>query len=324
MALAMTQASTLWLRSVRRGAVTLWRERDWLTALGALTGVLLLVQMMVFSMFALKSTESMLKSRIDLQLEFMEEIDDQQIHTFLNSLNELPYIASFKYITKQQAYAKMQQHDPELMAFIEQVGLQNPFPETVSVTLNTIDDYDAFSAFLAQERWGTVIDPSFLSEKTDQEAYVYELIDLTATGHGIALAFLLLTGGILIFVTTELVRSRLLRRAEEILVQNLTGAYPLAIFLPFAAEMTILIAAAAVLSIIILGGLFILSPIFISALAQEGALQSFNENLFSLVLSWGALVLLLEILAIPLVGGIGTGLGILPRINSRALVLHRH
>jgi len=275
-------------------------------------------------MFAMKSMESLLKSRIDLQLEFLEETSDPQIHTFLGALNELPFVTSFQYVTKEQAYTQMQQHDPELMAFIEQVGLKNPFPETVSITLKTIDDYDAFSAFLTQEKWNTVVDPSFLSETTNQEAYVYELIDLTATGHGISLIFLLITSGILIFVTTELVRGRLLRHSEETLIQHLTGAYPLAIFLPFAVEMTILIAAATIMSIVLLGALLLISPLFISAFAQEGAMQSFNGHFFSLLKSRGALVLLLELIAIPVIGGIGTWLGILPKINARALILHRH
>ena len=324
MALVDGQMPRLLMRSMRRGAVALLREHDWLTALGALTGVLLLVQIMVLSIFAMESTESLLKSRIELQLEFLEGTDDQQIQEFLSALHELPSIASFQYVTKEQAYTQMQKHDPELMAFIEQVGLENPFPETVAVTLKTIDDYDAFSAFLTQEQWNTVIDPSFLSEATDQEAYIYELIGLTETGHSIAVAFLLMTSGILLFVTTELVRGRLLRRTEEVLIQHLTGAYPMAIFLPLAVEMIILISAAAILSIVLLGGFLYISPLFLSGLTQEGVLQSFNAHLFSLMKSRGAFVLFLEIIAIPLVGGAGTWLGILPKVHSRALVLHRH
>ena len=313
----------VWKRGIERGIVTVFRERDWITALGALTGVFLLLQLIIFVLLGLGEIQSTLKSRTDLRLEIQDNAENQQIQTFLSEMDQLPYVEDLIFVTKEQAYAQMKKQDPELIAFLEEFELSNPFPETVAITLSSLDEYDTFDAFLKQEKWHSIVDPTFLSSTTDQEQYVHELLRLTNTGQSLGLFFLILTAGILLFVTMELVRGRVLRRSEEILVEHITGAETFAVLLPFAVEAIVLLLAAMVLSTAIMVGIVMLLPIVMPNLISDGPLNAIGTEMSLILTTKLTVVILIEVLAIPIIGWLGAWLGILPKISTRSLMLHR-
>lgn len=321
---AWVQARRVCLRSVQRGAVNFAREKGWFAALGALCGVLVLAQLLVLLIIAMQATKTVLESRVDLRLELLEQADNQDVQVFLSILGQQPFVASVSYITKEQAYAQMQAHDPTLIAFIEEFKLANPFPETVAIVLRSIEDYHALSEFLAAPQWGGIIDPTFLSETTNQEAYLYELLDLTAAGYTMAFVFLAVTGGIILFVTVELVRSRVMQRADEILIEHLSGAFPLAILIPFAVEAMLLLLLATTGSVLMMGILFWAIPGTLSSASVSGALGPLISECIAMLRRYGLVILLLEAAMIPVMGGLGAWLGILAKTNLRSLALHRH
>lgn len=313
----------LWKHSAKRGYSNMLREQNLLATCGALIGIFLLLQISVIAFLGMVGIESFLKSRTNLHLELLDTTSDQEIQIFLSTVQNLPYIEDVLYITKEQAYAKMKGQDPELIAFIEELKLENPFPETVAVTLQQLNQYEKFSEFLREERWHTVVDPSFLSQKTNQEAYVYELLKLTGTGRIAALFFVILTASILLFITMELVRERVIRRTEEILVERLSGAFTFGVLLPYAIEATILLTIAAIGSIILCIIVFYIMQQTIPTLAGESALEQLRESIYALVRIRIPIILLLEVLSIPIIGWLGTWLGMLPKIHARSLIFFR-
>ncbi|MDD3896226.1 MAG: permease-like cell division protein FtsX [Candidatus Peribacteraceae bacterium] len=313
----------LWKRSIRRGYDNMLRERNRLATWSALTGIFLLLQGSILVFLGIVGAESFLKSRTNLHLELLDAANDQEVQTFLSAVQNLPYVEQVNYITKEQAYAKMKEHDPELIAFIEELKLENPFPETAAVTLGRLDQYESFAGFLREERWRSIVDPSFLSQKTNQEAYVYELLQFTGTGRIAAIFFVVLTAGILLFITTELVRERVLRRKEEILVEQLSGAFSFNILLPYAMEAIIVLAIAAAMSIALCAGIGMLLLQIAPLPEGESAIGQLWESIYPLIGAYAPIILLLEIIAIPLIGWLGTWLGMLPKIHARALVLLR-
>ncbi|MFA6259524.1 MAG: permease-like cell division protein FtsX [Candidatus Peribacteraceae bacterium] len=321
---AWVQARRVCLRSVQRGAVNFAREKGWFAALGALCGVLVLAQLLVLLIFGMQATKTVLESRVDLRLELLEQADNQDVQVFLSTLGQQPFVSSISYITKEQAYAQMQAHDPTLIAFIEEFDLTNPFPETVAIVLRSIADYRTLSEFLAEPQWGNIVDPTFLSETTNQEAYLYELLDLTATGYTMAFVFLLITGGIILFVTVELVRSRVMQRADEILIEHLSGAFPMAILIPFAVEAMLLLLLATIGSLLMMGILFWAISNALTSISTSGALSPLIKQCMIMLRKYGLAVLLLEAAMIPLMGWLGAWLGILAKTNMRSLALHRH
>ncbi len=308
---------------MRTGYSHMLRERNILATWSALTGIFLLLQISVLVFLGMAGTEAFLKSRTNLHLELRDTASDQEVQTFLSAVQSLPYVEQITYITKEQAYAKMKEQDPELIAFIEELQLENPFPETAAVTLSRLDQYENFAGFLREERWHRVVDPSFLSQKTNQEAYVYELLQFTGTGRVAAIFFVALTAGILLFITMELVRERVLRRKEEILVEQLSGAFSFNILLPYAIEATMLLAAAAAVSIVLCAGIGMILLQIAPMGGDESAIAQAWGNIYPVIRTYAPAILLLEIVAIPLIGWLGTWLGMLPKIHSRALVLLR-
>jgi|SRR3989339_1712569 len=309
-------------RGIRRGVMTLFREREWGTALGALFGVFLLVQLLLIILVGAQGVQSLLRTRTDIRLEIREEAQDQDIHNFFAVLQQQDFLEDAAYITKEQAYERARTHDPELITFLEQFHMGNPFPDTIGVTLRSLDDYPRFRRFTEQKEWHGVIDPAFLSEVTDQEKQIYELLRFTRAGRSITTIILFVVATVLLFITTELVRRRVLGRANEVLVEKLVGSSPLAMFVPFATEACILLLFAIGLSICTSVLIIISFPALVPALKAGGILSALNAEISSLISGTLPAYFFLEILLVPVIATVGTWLGMHQELQARTLSLH--
>lgn len=306
-------------RGVVRGFQTVLRDRGWATAFGALFGVFLLVQLLLFILVGMEGIQSLLRTRTDLRLEIHEQAMDQDIRSFLAELESEPYVDDVVYVTREQAYENARNRDPELVSFLEEFGLSNPFPETIGVTLKNLEDYDSFRIFIEQSQWHTVVDPTFLTEVTDQEKHVYDLLKVAQAGRGLTATILLVTMLTLIFITTEMVRRRALARSDEVLVERLVGANMLSIILPFAAEAALLFWISIIASGFVLFAFLLLLPTLVPALGPLGALQALHTEVVPLLWKYLPLIVFLEIIFAPVLAGIGTWFGMRPQLKSHTL-----
>lgn len=311
-----TSFPTLLKHGIQRGFLNLRRERQWGTALGALFGVFLLLQLLLITLLGLEGIQSLLRARTDLRLEIRAEATDDQIQNFYSSLQELPFVRNTVLITKEQAYDRTKNTDPELIAFIEEFNIKNPFSDTIGVTLKSLDDYKTFSSFIEREQWNAVVDPTFLSEVTDQEKQVFELLKVTRAGRTMTILILALTLAALTFITTELVRRRALARSDEVLVERLAGASPMGILMPFVTEAVILFALSIILSTVFLVALLAVLPVIIPALGPHGVLSALRAEVAPLLVSMLPLLIAAELLLAPFVAWIGAWLGIQPQVKN--------
>lgn len=311
-------------RGIKRGITTLLREREWGTSLGALFGVFVLVQLLLVMLVGAQGTQLLLKERTDLRLEIRQRAPQQDVQEFFSFLQQQQYVHDAAYITKEQAYERARIHDPELIAFVEEFGMGNPFPDTVGVTLRSLDDYPEFRSFIEQSQWQNVMNPAFLSEITDQEKQVYELLRLTHAGKALTAIILAIVGAILLFITTELVRRRVLGRSNEVLVEKLVGSSPLAMFVPFATEACILLSMAIVISMIASIALIVVFPLLVPALRADGALSALSTHITPLIRTTLPAYFFLEIILIPVMASVGTWLGMHHELQARTLSLHAH
>lgn len=304
----------LFFRGISRGMVTLLREKQWLTALGALFGVFVMVQLLVLVLTGLEGMQSMLIHRTDLQLEIEHSATDEKLQQFYSRINSLPFVESAVLITKEKAFEHTRVSDPQLIGFLERYNMQNPFTDSISISLSSLEHYAAFSAFIEQPEWKTVINPMYLSEITDQEQRVFSQLAITRAGRSITILILALTIVALVFITTELIRRRAIARSDEVLVERLAGAEPLSIALPFVTEAAVLLLVSIALStaaIVIIIGLL---PLLIPALQSHGILGPLQKEIVPLLHTMLPLMLLLEILIAPLIAGCGAWLGIRPQV----------
>ncbi|MAE68526.1 MAG: permease-like cell division protein FtsX [Candidatus Peribacteraceae bacterium] len=307
---------TILRRGISRGVLTLLRERQWLIALGALFGVFVMVQLLVLVLTGLEGMQSILRNRTDLRLEIHAEAQDSDVQLFYTALSKQSFIERAVFITKEKAYEQARKSDPELIGFLEEYTITNPFNDTIGVTLVSLNDFEAFAKFVEQPQWKSVINPTFLSEISDQEQHVYSLLSITKAGRTLTILILALTAIALIFITTELVRRRAIARSDEILVERLAGAESFSIALPFITEAIILLLLAIVLStataILLIG----LLPILIPELQFGGVLGPLQEEIIPLLRTSLPIIILLEIIVTPFIASAGAWLGIRPQLHS--------
>ena len=303
-------------RGIIRGVRTLWRERQWMTALGAIFGVFLLVQLLLIILTGLQGVQTLLQYRTDLRLEIRKEASVQDVQVFLVELQSLPYVQETTYITKEKALEKTRQSDPELISFLEEFNIQNPFADNIGVTLATLDHYEDFSSFVEQPRWRNVVDPTFLSKITDQEKQIYTLLNITHAVRSLTIAILCITIIALIFIVTELVRRRAMARSDEVLVERLVGATPASITIPFVTEAIILLLAAIILSTAVILILTSLLPWYIPALQPNDILEPLRTEVTPLMTTLFPMLLGVEIAMTPLLAIAGAWLGIRPQIRA--------
>ncbi|MFH1670862.1 MAG: hypothetical protein ABIA92_04745, partial [Patescibacteria group bacterium] len=163
-----------------------------------------------------------------------------------------------------------------------------------------------------------VINPAHLSQITQQEAESKELLRFIAAGRSLALLVLILAVSVLIFITTQLVRRRSLDRADEVFVEQLGGAHPLTIFLPFATEATLLLWAAIIMSAMALVLILAVVPSVFPAF-QGAVMQALGDELAQNFRGSIPLLLLIEFIAAPILASLGTWAGVRPTVRAKVL-----
>ncbi len=296
-------------RGVHRGLSTLRRERGWGTSLWALVGVVLLVQLFLVLCVSVQGIDRLLRTQTDLRLEVQLGASDRQIQEFISATQQLPEVSEVEYVTREKALERERIANPDLIKFLDQFNISNPFPDTIAVGLNSLSAYDSFSTFVKEERWQTVIDPGFLSHATGQEHELRRMLRLTDAGRSLAIFVLFLTGGILLFVVVELVRRRAFLRKEEVFVERMSGAQEASVILPFATEATVLLVTALILSLVCLVLLLFFLPVLVPALSDIGIFGSLRSEISRLLTIYGPMLFILQLLLAPGVGFVGAFLG---------------
>ena len=308
-------------RGIRRGALTLRRESGYATTLGVLAGVAFLTQLLLLGGIGVEGAHRLLESRLDLRLQVVDGAPDRQVQEFLVALQDQPFTASVSYVTREQAYERERARNPELTSFLEEFDIQNPFPDTIAVSLRSLGDYDAFAAFARDSRWTPVVDPGFLSQASGQEQEVRQMLRVTAAGQALLGAFLILVAAVLLFVLIELVRRRAMVRREEILVERLFGAPVLSILVPFATEAALLLAASLAASVGLLALILWAAPLVVPALAPGGPFEPVRAQAVQLLAEYAPTLLGVQLLLIPVLSFGGAWLGMRPQMRGGRIAL---
>lgn len=293
-------------RGVWRGVSRIVREQGWGVSLGALFGLLLLAQCAFVFLAGIDGAMRLIREKTDLRLEITEAASDVQIQDFIQNIRTLPIVEDVTYVTREQAYERMRQKDPELVQFLSTFGIQNPFPETVGVRLRRLDDYDAFVAFLREPVSAAVVDPSFLSTTTDQEAQIRDLVDSMRAAHAAALLGIVLLALVLLFVIVEFLRRRALDRRDELYIEQLVGASRSAMLTPFFIEVLLLLAAALFLATILIAIVVVAFPFILPDIDPQGIFGMWLAASQGELLRLSPLILLTEIFSIILLAILGT------------------
>jgi cell division transport system permease protein len=314
--LTSTSSMDILRRGLRRGVQQLTRDRSWGATLVLLSAVMVLVQLFLVFLLGVNGVGNMLTSRAGIQLEILPTASEQGIQELYAALKSHPSVENASYVTSEQAYEQYKANDPELISFLDEYGLQNPFPDTISVTLTSLDAYDAFAQDMQASEWATVINPSFVTAADGREREMRSLLQVTSGLRTLSIIFIVTAIVVLFFTVLEWVSRTAMRRGQELMLEHLLGAPSLSVVLPFVSEMTILLVGGVIIGTAIVGAFLLLLPFFMPALALEAPFRLLQQQVNPLLLSLFPILLLIEIIAMPLLAFGGTVWGVRKRLPS--------
>jgi cell division transport system permease protein len=312
---SMGSISHAFTRAVRQ----ITRDRTWGMTLVLLSCVMLLVQMLFTFLLGVRGVGNILTERSAIQLEVLPSAREQDIQELNALLNEHPSVRSVEFLSKEQVYERQKELHPDDIAFLEQYDFDNPFPDIFSVTLKSLDAYDALAGTLQSDRWRSVVDPSFLATSADHEQEVRSLLQVTDGLYTLSIIFMVIAFIVLCSAVFEWTVRTAARRGHELHLSHMLGARPLAVLLPLSCEMTLLLVSAAVIGTLAMIVLLFLIPLFMPAFALETPFALLQSELLPLLSVALPVFLLIEILMMPLLSlaGVAAGVrGTMPRSFS--------
>lgn len=296
-------------RGLKRGLQQIGRDRSWGATLMLFTSLMVLVQLFLVFLLGVHGTGRLLTSRAGIQLEVLSGAQETDIQELYATLNDHPSVQNVTYIPKEQAYEREKARDPELVAFLEEYDLDNPFPDTFAVTLASLNSYDAFIQEIQKEEWRNVVNPSFLSSASDRESEIRTLLEVTGGMRTLSIVFVVIAFVLLFCMILEWVTRNTANRGHELLLEHLLGASPISVLLPFAAEVGLLLIAGTVIGTATVVALIALLPVFMPAIALESAFRQLQSEMIPLLSTYLPLFLLIELIAMPILAFIGTYIG---------------
>lgn len=279
-----------------------------------LAGVLTLLQILAVSVLGAQAVHGMLLSRSALYLEVLPGATDQDIQEFYAALRALPAVQDVEFVPSEKAYELERERTPDLVAFLEQYDVKNPFPDSFSVTLDSLSEYDSFSSFVGNAQWSSVVDPSFLSSVTDQERDVRQL---AGAASAVRALLVMLTGVgclLLFFLLSEIVARKARRHEGELLLESLLGGKPSDALVPVVAELSALSLAALVVGTCLAFLLLFLASLAVPLISGLGNVGELSGYLTSALLTLGLPALLAEAVVLVAVVTAATVVGVRPRV----------
>ncbi|MFA6523878.1 MAG: permease-like cell division protein FtsX [Candidatus Peribacteraceae bacterium] len=281
----------------------------WGSAFGVLLGLLLAIQLLLLTALGAHAVAGVVRAETDVHVEVNVRAKDSDIQSLYAALKRLPQAENVSYATREQLLERERLLHPDFTTFIDQFGLDNPFRDTFSVTLRSLDDFPALQTFLRGAEWSSVVDPSSLPGASAQESRIRESLRLIEAGETGAFLLLSLLVVILLGMTVELVSRREQARRKEVKVERSMGARDLAILIPFATEASLLIIAAVLLSGFVALALLTLFPL-VAPSFLSGAVADLWSDLSSSFLRAAPFLFIIEILLAPILAFLGTWLGL--------------
>ncbi len=303
---SMGSISHAFKRAVRQ----ITRDRTWGMTLLLLSCVMLLVQMLFTFLLGVRGVGNLLTERSAVQLEVTGTASEQDIQELYVLLGDHPSVRSVEFLSKEQVYERQKQLNPDDIAFLEQYDFDNPFPDIFSLTLTSLDAYDALAGTLQTDRWKSVVDPSFLATSADHEQEVRSLLQVTDGLYTLSIIFMALAFVLLCSAVFEWTVRTAARRGHELHLAHMLGARPLAVLLPLSCEMTLLLIGAAVIGTVVMVTLLFLLPLFMPAFALETPFALLQSELLPLLMVVLPVFLLIQIVVIPVLSLAGVAVGV--------------
>lgn len=281
------------LRGLRRGWLNLMRAGGVgsVMSVTALFGIALLAQSLLVLWLATNGMRESLLTKNDFRLQFLQNATDLDMQQFLVAARQFPSVSSIAYVTREKAMVAEKETHPDIAKLMENNAI-NPFNDSAIITIASTAAFDEFAAFVRHPRWNGVVDPATFPSMAARQEEIRTVLGHAGAGSSAAFIMFAAAGAAVLLVAIELVRRSAAARETDVFVERVSGADGTYVILPFATEITVLLAIALFLSLVFTALLAFALPSSVPLI----------EEARSLAIARGPAVIAIEFAALPVIG----------------------
>jgi len=277
-------------RIIKTGMVNFGRNA-WL-GMAAMAVMIITLTTVLFSWVtnaAFNNTVGQITNKIDISVFLQDSVTNAQAQDLVSQLKRLPNVKSVSYLDKAAAlkvYKQQNAGNQQILSAIDQVG--NPVPATVLVKprdLNRIQDIKDFLSMKDVAALQTSDSPTYNGSR---KAAIDKIAHATTLLRRAGVAAVIIFALISVLIIFNTIQMAIFNRRDELTIMRLLGASTWYIRGPFVVESIMYGIISALLSVLIIHGLFVAS----SSALQASSLGLLDINYASTYFSAHFLVLL--------------------------------
>lgn len=254
----MSRRTTTFARIIRAGMLSFVRNA-WL-AIAAMAIMVVTLTIILFSIIAnatFHNTIADITSKINISIYMKDDVKPAQTKEFISGLKSLENVESVTYLDKSaalKAYMRQNAGDPQLLAAINETD--NPLPATIQVKpreLNRLGEIRAFIELPKYKKFQS--DPA--SDNGDRREAIDKITHATNLMRRVGVIAVVVFAIISIMIIFNTIQMAIFNRRDEIQIMRLLGASTGYIRGPFVVEAIIYGILSAIISLLIINGIFI-------------------------------------------------------------------
>lgn len=230
-------------RILRGGFVNFWRN-GFVTAATVLviTVTLFVLGSLIFMDAMLDASLTQLQQKVDVNVYFTTEAQEEEILALKSSLEELPEVASVEYVSRDEALQQFQQRHSDDQLIIQALDEldENPLSAHFNIRAQDTSQYESIATFLErQSETALAAGGSQLIDKVNyfqNRVAIDRLSDIISSIDTLSIATFLVFAIISILIIFNTIRLAIYTSRDEISVMRLVGASNTYIRGPFVIE----------------------------------------------------------------------------------------
>lgn len=205
------------------------------------------------------NTIEQINSKINISVYLNDNITDQQRDQLETGLRKLPNVKSVNYVSKDEALAEYKAQNAGNKSLLEAINeAGNPLPASIQITPVDTTKIASIKNFLDKPENKKLQDPQAgTSYSGDRKAAIDKISHATAILGRVGVFAVLLFALISVLIIFNTIQMAIFNRREELQIMRLLGATTWYIRGPFVVESIIYGIISAIISVVIIDGVFV-------------------------------------------------------------------
>lgn len=270
------------------------RGGSWGATFFMLCVVLTLLQLLIVGVLALRGASELLTAKSGIHVEVLRSATDQDIQRLYEALKALPYAEEVTYVPQEKALERAQAENPALVESLQAFSIANPFPDSFSVVLSSLDSYEQLMAFMQEPAWRNVVEPAGLAAVAGQESEVRGYLSVTRSLTVLAFAFLWVCIAALLLIILDVAYQRAHERRADMVLERILGASTAQVVIPFATEIIVLLLGALLVGTLCAAGITVSVPFLLPGFEPGGIYAEARTYILPILLFFLPVIIAIE------------------------------